>query len=258
MATFNIGIIGAGNVGSHLARAFSNAGHKITVFTRRGATHLLSDVHPLTWTEHLHTLRHGFDFIIIAVNDDSIADVAKELNPEDGILMHTSGSTDVEVLCSSGNNDCGVFYPLQSFQKDLPLNYKEIPVFIESMNPENLDKIKELAKAFSGDAVVMDSAQRKRLHLAAVIVNNFANHLYRLSQDYLNLHKLTFHHLLPLIKETATRLEKSNASEMQTGPARRNDTAVMDDHLKMLDEYPEIREIYSMMSESIGNHYKTN
>ncbi len=258
MSAYNIGIIGAGNVGSHLARAFSNAGHKITVFTRRGATHLLSDVHPLVWTEHLHTLKRGFDFVIIAVNDHSIEEVAKELKLEEGILLHTSGSTDIEILKKSCSQPCGVFYPLQSFQKDRSLNYKEIPVFVESTQTNDLAKIQDLAKAFSGNTVEMDSSQRKRLHLSAVIVNNFTNHLYRLSQDYLNLHKLSFQHLVPLIKETAARLEENNASEMQTGPAKRKDQEILDEHMQMLKEYPEIMEIYKLMSDSISNHYHSH
>ncbi len=256
MSGLKIGIVGAGNVGSHLCRAFSKAGHQIVVYTRRGADHLLNDVSGLVWTKHLSSFRRGYDFIIIAINDDSIGNVAAELNPEEGIILHTSGSTEMDILKRSNSSNYGVFYPLQSFRKDLALNYAEIPVFIEGNTKNTLNKIKILAESFSKNVVEMESDQRKRLHLAAVIVNNFSNHLYCLSQEYLNKHKITFDHLLPLIKETASRLDVNKASEMQTGPAMRNDSKIMNEHRKMLESKDELLSIYELISSSITNRYK--
>lgn len=249
----NIGIIGAGNVGSHLCRAFSAAGHKITVFTRRGALHLLEDVSNLSWTERLDNLKYGNDFLFITVNDDSIAEIAKKLKNADGIILHTSGSVDIDVLSTFSNY--GVFYPLQSFKTGLIFNYKEIPFFIEANNIKNLKKISNLAKSITSRIIEMSSEKRKQLHLSAVIVNNFINHLYTLSRDYLDDNNLNFRYLLPLIEETASRMEKYEPSQIQTGPAKRNDVSIMEEHAKMLNKHKDLQLIYRMMSESIKKRH---
>lgn len=254
MAKFKIGIVGAGNVGSHLCRAFSKAGHQITVYTRRGATHLLDDVKGLRWTENLRSLRYGNDFVLIAVNDDHIEDVAKEIALEDGILMHTSGSRSMEILKDHAAK-YGVFYPLQSFRVGRDLHYEEIPVFIEANNALDLNKIRKLTKYFTNRTEELDSAARKKLHLAAVIVNNFTNHLYTISQDYLKETDVDFKLLVPLVRETARRLEEGSPELMQTGPARRKDQEVIVQHLDMLRDHKEMKELYNLFTESIRNRY---
>ena len=249
----NIGIIGVGNVGSHLCRAFSAAGHKITVFTRRGALHLLDDVSNLSWTERLDNLKYGYDFLFITVNDDSISEIAGKLKSADGIIMHTSGSIDIKVLSSLANY--GVFYPLQSFKTDLIFDYKEIPFFIEANNIKNLKKISNLAKSISSRIIEMSSEKRKQLHLSAVIVNNFTNHLYTLSRDYLNDNDLNFRYLLPIIQETASRMVNHEPSKIQTGPAKRNDISILEEHNKMLNKHKDLQAVYKLMSESIKKRH---
>jgi len=258
LSGFKIGIIGAGNVGSHLSRAFSAAGNKITVYTRRGATHLLEDVRGLVWTEHLSSFRRGYDFIIIAVNDASIGEVAAKIVPEEGIVVHTSGSTSIDVLSQNKLSHYGVMYPLQSFKTDIQLNYKEIPLFIEGGSDNDLKKIRILAESFSPIVIDMISEQRKRLHLAGVAVNNFTNHLYNLSEEYLSEHQISYKHLLPLIKETARRIEKNKPSEMQTGPAKRGDKHILEEHINMLEKKKEFKELYALISNSIGKRYKSS
>ena len=252
-----IAIVGAGNVGSHLCRAFSSSGHEITVFTRRGADHLLDDVSNLVWTHHLSALRRGFDFVILAINDQAIGEVSPSLKIEDGILLHTSGSTEMGKLSGSGTNHYGVFYPLQTFRKDVGLNYKDIPIFIESNVSGDFKKIEKLASCFSGKSIELNSQKRRQLHLSAVFANNFTNHLYRLSADYAALNGIDFEDFLPLIKETARRLEEKDAKSLQTGPARRKDKETIESHLEMLKDLPEIREIYTQLTESIEKHYSS-
>ena len=255
MAKYNIGIIGAGNVGTHLCLAFSNAGHRVVVYTRRGATHLLKDVRNLVWTGELNSFKRGFDFIIIAVHDDGIHELAKKLEPEEGIVMHTSGNTKLDVFKGGKIKSYGVFYPLQSFHKKDKLKYAKIPVYIEANNKENLRKIRKLGRSFSNVVIDMNTEQRKRLHLAAVIVNNFSNHLFTLSEQYLKQYDISFKNLLPLLNTTTKRLDMNDPGDMQTGPAMRNDLKVIEEHLDKLKDEKELKEIYEIMTNSILQKY---
>lgn len=214
---------------------------------------MLDDVSNLSWTERLVNLKYGNDFLFITVNDDSISEIVKKLKGADGIILHTSGSVDIKALSSLTN--FGVFYPLQSFKTGLVFDYKEIPFFIEANNIKNLKKISNLAKTITSRIIEMSSEKRKQLHLSAVIVNNFTNHLYTLSRDYLNDNNLNFRYLLPLIEETASRMVNYEPYKIQTGPAKRNDISILEEHIDMLNMHKDLQMVYKLMSESIKKRH---
>lgn len=250
MPSYRIGIIGSGNVGSHLCRRFSAAGQKVVMFTRRGASHLLGDVKNLVWTNRIESFRRDFDFVILAVNDASIREVSESIAIEEGIVIHTSGNKSLDELQHC--KDRAVLYPLQSFRANLDLAYENIPVFIEANGEKNLARLDELARLFSGNVKRMNSDNRRKLHLAAVIVNNFANHLYSLSWTYLDKSGIDFANLLPLMLETVRRMDGNNPSSFQTGPAIRNDKEVIGEHLSMLKDEGSLQKIYEVISKSIS------
>ena len=87
----------------------------------------------------------------------------------------------------SENNRKGVFYPLQTFTSNAKINFSEIPMCIEADNQEDLICIgQELGRSISNNVQVVTSTQREHIHLSAVIVNNFVNHLYHMGQDLLH------------------------------------------------------------------------
>ena len=107
-----IDIIGKGNVGTHLATALKDAADVASVSSRT-----------------LEGLRKGSDIYLISVADDAIADVASQVAthiPSQAILAHTSGSTPLNAI-SGIHNLTGVFYPLQTFSKNVSLDYADIP-----------------------------------------------------------------------------------------------------------------------------------
>lgn len=230
-----VAIVGTGNVATHLCRAFER---KANVF----------QVSP-----------HSFegmplkpDFVIISVKDSVIAEVAKNLPPTKGIVAHTSGSVSMTVLAPFAN-EYGVFYPLQTFSKDVPLDYSEIPFFIEGNNPETTSALCKLARLISTDVHIADSEARKTLHLASVFACNFSNAMIGIGAEILADAGMDYHLLLPLLRQTVAKLEKLSPSEAQTGPAVRKDFPVINAHLKMLEEKddPGLAEIYENLTNMI-------
>ena len=101
----------------------------------------------------------------------------------------------------------------------------------------------------SDEVYFIDSDQRKKVHLAAVYVNNFVNHLYHIAHEICARENLPFELLKPLIRETARKIEVMAPSEAQTGPAKRKDLKTINEHLELLSE--DQKDLYQLISNSI-------
>ncbi len=189
---------------------------------------------------------------IIAISDDAINDFSKIIPVSNSLVVHTSGSVPMSEL--DNHNRKGVFYPLQSFSKERELSFKTIPICLETEHQDDLDLLKEVGLALSDHVEVIDSQKRATLHLAAVFVNNFVNHLYAIGHDLLKEESLSFDLLKPLIHETADKINNINPSKAQTGPAIRNDLKTIEKHIHLLKNNSD-KEAYRMFSTIISKSY---
>ena len=105
-----------------------------------------------------------------------------------------------------------------------------------------------MATKLSTSVTSIDSEKRKILHLAAVFACNFPNFLYSVAEEILVDKELPFDLLRPLIVETASKIIETSPEDVQTGPAIRDDQKTMDDHMRMLEEYPGYRDVYQMLT----------
>lgn len=220
-------ILGCGNVGYHLSQRAEAMGHEVSVWTRsQGAAPAPAELY------------------IICVKDDAIAEVAALL-PVDAVVAHTSGSTPIEVLPQTRR---AVLYPMQTFSKSKFLNWNNVPLFIEG---DAL--IGEFAQSLSGKSVQqLSSANRMKLHMAAVFACNFANHCYALGAELMASAGLDWRLLLPLIDETADKVHHLDPIAAQTGPAVRREERILSRHKEALP--PHLREIYALLSDSIAQN----
>lgn len=250
----SVSFVGSGNVATHLAHGLSNIGIEIVeVYSvnpenaNRFASRLNCSV-----AKDPDNLKE-VDLIIIAVPDSKIEEVAVKFHGARSMVVHTSGITSMNSL--GGNISYGVFYPLQTFSLQKDVDLKDVPFCIEANNKDNFNLLFELASRLSTNVKRLDSENRKILHLTAVMVNNFSNHLYHLAFDILKENNLDFDFLIPLIQETALKVKDIHPADAQTGPARRQDISSMKEHLRMLDSFPEFREVYKLLSEQIKKKY---
>jgi predicted short-subunit dehydrogenase-like oxidoreductase (DUF2520 family) len=192
------------------------------------------------------------DLYILAISDEAISTVARDLNLKEGLLVHTAGSIPMEVLPEPLRR--GVLYPLQTLSGILPEKMAEIPICIEASREDDYLLLERLARLISRRVERINSAQRKQLHLAAVFANNFSNHMFFLSSRICEEHGVSFDLMRPLIRESCMKVMKQNPFDAQTGPARRGDRKTLDEHYNMLQS-PTLRSIYSNLSESIQKTY---
>ncbi len=247
-------LIGAGNVATHLAKALAKQVEITQIYSRNlsNSQQLASLINkPDIAISSLKDINTESDFYIVSVKDDEIANIADN-TPNSGIWAHTSGSIPMSVF-EKYKSRYGVFYPLQTFSKNVRLNISEVPFFIEGNSDLSFSKLFALAKQISKNVTPADSSRRKSLHIAAVFACNFANYMWILSDKLLQTDGLNINYLMPLLQETLNKLKILSPIEAMTGPARRGDTQIIKNHLDMLsgDE----KEIYKMLSENIIKLY---
>lgn len=248
-----VSIIGSGNVAQHLIAAFakSNITTLVQVYSRNPDS-LLPFVEADKIASSLDALAEA-DIYIIAVSDLAIAEVSRHIAFTGRLIVHTSGSIAMEAL--DNKNRRGVFYPLQTFTKNKPVDFKEIPICLEAENDTDYAVLEQVAKTISDHLYRIGSQQRKALHVAAVFVNNFTNHLYRIGNDICTENDIPFDILKPLIAETANKVMTLTPEQAQTGPAKRNDQNTIETHLKFLTDQNQ-KDIYKILTQSIMNDGK--
>jgi predicted short-subunit dehydrogenase-like oxidoreductase (DUF2520 family) len=227
-------IVGSGNVAAHLYNAFLKAD--------------ILNVLQIS-SRDLETIPKA-DVTIIAVSDDSIAEVSSKI--KNSFVVHTSGSVTMSDLKNDKRK--GVFYMLQTFSKDKNVDFSEVPFCLEAENNKDYELLETLAKSIGGNIYKINSDQRKTLHVAAVFVNNFTNHMYKIGNDICKKNNVPFEILQPLIKETSLKIAELSPEKAQTGPAVRKDKKTIKNHLNLLNT--EQQKIYKIITKSIQNGNK--
>lgn len=244
-------LLGTGNVAGHLAQVFLQSKEvNLVQIYGRNISAVKSFENEVEITTNLENLKDA-DIYVIAISDDAISEFSSQLSLKGKLVVHTSGSVAMKALKTTANK--GVFYPLQTFSVHHKIDFGEVPVCIETENNEDLLLLEKVASSITSHVYFIDSAQRKHLHISAIFINNFVNHLYKIGFDICNEHKIPFKILHPLIIETAEKIADVNPNTVQTGPAKRNDKKTIKNHLKLLGGHE--KEIYNILTQSIQNTY---
>jgi predicted short-subunit dehydrogenase-like oxidoreductase (DUF2520 family) len=245
-------IVGAGNVATVFGRLMVSSGHVIIQVVSRTIASAQSLAIELgcSFSDNLSALDQTADIYILAITDQALQQIQGSIFLGDKLIVHTAGSVSKQVL-STISTQFGVIYPLQSLRKEQIGGQPKIPLLIDANNPSVLSVIEKFAFSLSSIVSKVEDEQRFYLHLAAVIVNNFTNHLYSLTAEYCKNEGVDFKMLQPIIEETALRLKTRLPSDVQTGPAIREDRSTLERHLLALSNHPELKIMYQTFTESL-------
>ncbi len=257
---YNIALIGAGNLAWHLGPAFENNGHRISLVfnrTKKNAHQLMDRLYRAELKKNLNFSNDPVDLIMIAVSDVVIKEIVSEIvMPEGCQLVHTSGCQPLSVLEKSAAASIGVFYPLQTFTKGIQIDFREMPVFLESSSKSGIEQLLQLSKGLSKNIFKINSDQRRAVHLSAVIATNFSNHLFSIAKKILDERQIDFDLLKPITQSMVHKIFTVGPEAGQTGPAIRRDLETMDLHMEMLENKEDLMEIYSLISKHIIESHK--
>jgi len=253
----NIAFAGSGNVAWHLAKVLKLKEFNITRIWSRDPSNAaaLAGMCDAKVSNDISRLREGADLIVIAVADKVIANISHSIGYFDGVVVHTAGSVSIDILKAAFKNH-GVFYPLQTLSKGNPVDFGEVPFFLEASSDETFLALKQVALRLSSKVYEADSHQRMLLHIAAVFTGNYSNLMYIIGNELLHNANLPPDILHPLMLETCSKAVNGDPKEVQTGPAQRHDTITLEKHISALASRPEYAELYRLLSNLISNKYK--
>ena len=248
-----IALIGAGRVASSMGPRLKQAGHTIACVYSRTLSNAreLADKLGAPAFDSLESLPEA-DVCLTMLSDDALVQLAPAIvkGRENALFLHTAGSIPMDLWKEAGAKRYGVLYAMQTFSKGAQIDWTQVPVFIES--DSDFDAVRELALSLSANVTPLSSKGRKKLHVAAVFACNFANHMYAVSEQLLKEEGVPFSVMLPLVRETARKVETMSPEDAQTGPAIRGDRKVIKEHLELLKDYPEYAELYRLISTDIN------
>ena len=259
----SVSILGAGNVGWHLAQAMYDKGLQISSVYNRSwyKAKELSDQVNSFGIKRIEELPKDSDLYLLCVVDDVIDEIGEQLYHHLGkestsIVAHVSGNKSSDIL--SNFRHFGAFYPLQTFNRNRDVYFQQIPILINGGDQSTEIALMSLAQQLSGDVRIVTNMSKRAAHLAAVIVNNFSHHLLYKAHQLMQDMGVEGDVLTPLIRETFDRLHDPDLLyETQSGPAKRHDKGTLEDHLKLIENDRHLKNIYKSVTQSIMYTYKS-
>jgi predicted short-subunit dehydrogenase-like oxidoreductase (DUF2520 family) len=247
-------VVGTGNVAFQMALRLMSRGVNITGIIGRNKTESkrLASLLQCQYSTDVNAFKDHSKIYLIAVSDNAIKSVAKKITDPNATIIHTSGSTELNILPSTKK---GVLWPLYSISKSAKINWNDVPVIMESSDRGTTRILNILTKALGGDVYRLDGKQRAHAHMLAVFINNFSQHFFYLlgeHQKQLGLNPKMYDDIL---QDTLSRIGSGELKESQTGPARRKDNNVIKKHLTLLDQNPVMKKLYKQFTDSIMETY---
>jgi predicted short-subunit dehydrogenase-like oxidoreductase (DUF2520 family) len=248
-------IIGSGNVATVLGETIAAAGHPVlqVVARRKEGAAALAGSLGCAYATRFPEIETGADLYIVALSDTALEKLGDSLTLPGKLVVHTAGAAPAAIL-EQVTARYGVLYPLQSLRAAIR-PFPPFPLLVDAANPEDRQNLEAFAKTLSNRVQPADDTTRLKLHLAATFVNNFTNYLYTLAAGYCEQEKIDFGLLLPLILETAGRLDRYPPASVQTGPAVRGDRPTIARHIEILNYHKEIKSLYELFTNLIEEHY---
>ncbi|MFI5172775.1 MAG: DUF2520 domain-containing protein, partial [Chitinophagales bacterium] len=233
----SISLIGTGNVAWHLGKAFLAAGIEIK--------HVAGREHAKV-KELAAALKAGSsgaitepvadaDAYLIAVKDDAIREVAEKINAPGRLLIHHAGAANTDIL-NFGNNEFGVIWPIQTLIRENDVDLHNTLIVVSGSTKEVQEALCNLAGKITDRLVSVSEEQRTVLHLSAVWINNFVNHMFDIANNLLKENDLSMELFFPIIEEHLEQLKHNSPDQLQTGPAKRADLATQKRHKSVLSK----------------------
>jgi len=140
-------------VAIHMGLALKDAGLNIVqVYSRtQVAAKELAGNLQTTFTAELKSIVPDAHLYVIAVSDDAVEDVIRDMDTHGKFMVHTSGSILMDVFQPYTQNH-GVLYPLQTFSKTRNIDFNLIPLCIEANSLKNLELLNSLASKITASS----------------------------------------------------------------------------------------------------------
>ncbi len=256
-----LGFIGAGKAGCSLSRYLQGTKAEVSGFyskTVEHATRAAEDMEAAVFL-CLQQVVCASDVIFVTTPDGAVGEVWDTMRRQcEGLLSgkllcHLSGSLSSEIF--QGRQEVGVYgcslHPMQAIssrQTDLSGAF-----FTAEGDREAIFPLKALLVEKGNQVAVMDSAYKKKYHMAASTASNLMAGLAQMAIDSLTECGFTqdtaLRMLAPLMKGNMDNICEHGVPAALTGPVERGDWETVKSHLAQLEG--EKREIYRLLSKQL-------
>jgi len=260
---WKIGIVGCGRVGRALAIGLKNAGYPIALLVDNNRR-LLFTLQRLFLDTKITPAFSDWprvDVLFLAVNDDAIADTAKQIAASgatlrDTVVAHTSGALTSDVLAAlkpKGAHLASV-HPVQTFSgahRDVR-NLSGIYYALEG-EPVALERLREIVRNLHGTPLELRKEDKVRHHLACVMASNYVIALVNVAANLLKPVGLDEEEakqvLLPLLQASVRNVANRSLAAALTGPIARGDVNTVRRHLELMKEaHPDLLPVYAELA----------
>ncbi len=232
-------ILGTGNVAWHLAHGLR--GSEVAIWGRHAdKAQSIAQSANIAYANTVEDDEHTTVFY--AVNDDSVRLLSTRYAFSNATEVHLSGSLPLDALQAPKRM---VMWPVLSLVAGEPQDLSAIPWVVQGAHIHHLP-------SFTMHRVE-DDLQRRRMHLAAVVLNNFVHQMGVMVSELLEDTPEDFFNAL--LRQTTTRMMRGDADKLQTGPARRNDQQSIVNHLHLLNNHKDLKDVYSLFTQIIKKRY---
>jgi len=255
-----LGFVGAGVVGTVMAKALARGGYEVVAVTSRSPARrdALADALPNRPAVRVpQAVADLADLVFLTVSDDAIVPVAEGIRWRPGTCaVHASGVAGAELLASvrAQRVDAGVFHPLQTFatadqaERNLPGS----TIGIEASSGPWLEALRAMANAVGGTPRVI-SGDRAIYHASAVFASNYLVALLDAASSLwaqLGLSREDgLESLLPLVRGTLENLASVGLPDALTGPIARGDVGPIERHIAALRSVaPDLLPLYKQLA----------
>ncbi len=237
MKHITFSLIGYGNVGQFFAQELGRYADLVQIYNRSAVSAEILPS-PVDVVQDLADLKKA-DIYLIAVSDDAIASVARELynnsRTHHSLVIHTSGAKTLDTLLPYRRR--GYAWPLQTISRGKNIDVKNLPLYIGASIGEDVTLMDDLFSALSDQVKIIGDVPKSKMHLAACIASNFSNLMYTIASDFCQTNNLEFADLHHLIQETSEKIKSMDPHLAQTGPAIRGDRTTLSKQVQMIKEW---------------------
>ena len=208
----------------------------------------------------------NLDLIWLVVCDNQIAQTAFELaayiHPQTTVF-HTSGALSAQVLKQAlPNTPCASLHPLIACPlKSVSDNacvetYQNIIHSFEG-DDNAINLAKQVVSRINGQFVQIQSDKKVLYHAAAVFASNYPITLLSVASKLFQTcgmpQELSISAARRLLLQTDHAIQNADFVDALTGPAKRRDTQTIEQHQQMLQDFPQLLELYNLLLAETNN-----